>query len=68
MEMKVVAAPDRATLLHGGFDFCPGCGYGSVVLALAEIVDSLETREPPLFPCSTSAALISWLDIYRDRP
>lgn len=30
-----------------GFDFCPGCGYGTVLLALAETVTELET--PPVF-------------------
>ncbi len=45
--MKVVYEPARAVLGPDGFDFCPGCGYGSVVLALAELAATLD--RPPVF-------------------
>ncbi|HVC99960.1 MAG TPA: thiamine pyrophosphate-dependent enzyme [Candidatus Dormibacteraeota bacterium] len=32
---------------ESGFDFCPGCGYGSILLALTESVANLP--EPPVF-------------------
>jgi hypothetical protein len=45
--MKVVYEPAQAVLGPDGFDFCPGCGYGSVVLALAELAATLD--QPPVF-------------------
>ncbi|HZX56403.1 MAG TPA: hypothetical protein VFE86_17075, partial [Ilumatobacteraceae bacterium] len=45
--MKVVAEPNAAALAPHGFDFCPGCGYGSVLLALTEVVQQLTPR--PVF-------------------
>lgn len=47
--MKLVYEPDGAALGEGGFDFCPGCGYGSVVLELTEAVARLELEKPPIF-------------------
>ena len=35
------------TVGEHGFDFCPGCGYGSVLLALAEAAAGIEPR--PVF-------------------
>jgi pyruvate/2-oxoacid:ferredoxin oxidoreductase beta subunit len=40
--MRVIYAPPQPVLGATGFDFCPGCGYGSVVLALAEVAAALE--------------------------
>ncbi len=45
--MKVVAEPIAEALAPHGFDFCPGCGYGSVLLALTDVVREME--EPPVF-------------------
>jgi 2-oxoglutarate ferredoxin oxidoreductase subunit beta len=45
--MKVVAEPSVEALAPHGFDFCPGCGYGSVLLALTDVVAELEQR--PVF-------------------
>ncbi|HEY7625435.1 MAG TPA: thiamine pyrophosphate-dependent enzyme [Ilumatobacteraceae bacterium] len=45
--MKVVAEPSAEALAPHGFDFCPGCGYGSVLLALTDVVASLERK--PVF-------------------
>lgn len=45
--MKVVAAPNASALDPHGFDFCPGCGYGSVLLALSDVSAGLE--RPPVF-------------------
>jgi len=45
--MRVVYEPSQAVLGQDGFDFCPGCGYGSVVLALAEMATTLD--RPPAF-------------------
>jgi 2-oxoglutarate ferredoxin oxidoreductase subunit beta len=45
--MKVVAEPNAAALAPHGFDFCPGCGYGSVLLALTDVVEQLTPR--PVF-------------------
>jgi len=39
--MRTVSAPSRLVLGDEGFDFCPGCGYGSVLLALGEVVREL---------------------------
>jgi 2-oxoglutarate/2-oxoacid ferredoxin oxidoreductase subunit beta len=46
-DMKLVYEPARTALAPDGFDFCPGCGYGSVVLALADIAATLP--RPPVF-------------------
>jgi 2-oxoglutarate ferredoxin oxidoreductase subunit beta len=43
--MQVVHRPPTNALGDDGFDFCPGCGYGSILLALTECVQSLP---PPL--------------------
>jgi 2-oxoglutarate/2-oxoacid ferredoxin oxidoreductase subunit beta len=40
--MKVVYEPVQSALGQDGFDFCPGCGYGSILLALAEIAATLD--------------------------
>jgi 2-oxoglutarate/2-oxoacid ferredoxin oxidoreductase subunit beta len=45
--MRLVYEPSQAVLGQDGFDFCPGCGYGSVVLALAEMATTLD--RPPAF-------------------
>jgi 2-oxoglutarate ferredoxin oxidoreductase subunit beta len=45
--MKIVAQPPSATMGAEGFDFCPGCGYGSIVLAIAEAAATLP--RPPVF-------------------
>jgi 2-oxoglutarate/2-oxoacid ferredoxin oxidoreductase subunit beta len=45
--MKIVHQPPEAALGQEGFDFCPGCGYGSVVLALTEVAATLP--RPPVF-------------------
>lgn len=45
--MKLVLEPDQSALGKTGFDFCPGCGYGSVLLALTEAVQGLDV--PPVF-------------------
>ena len=45
--MKIVSAPSRLVLGDEGFDFCPGCGYGSILLALADVVAALD--RPPVF-------------------
>jgi 2-oxoglutarate/2-oxoacid ferredoxin oxidoreductase subunit beta len=45
--MRIVYEPSQAVLGQDGFDFCPGCGYGSVLLALAEIATALD--RPPVF-------------------
>ncbi len=45
--MKIVLQPPEATVGAHGFDFCPGCGYGTVLLALADAVTQMAT--PPAF-------------------
>lgn len=45
--MKVVAEPSAEALSPHGFDFCPGCGYGSVLLALTDVVAELDQK--PVF-------------------
>lgn len=45
--MRTVSRPPRLVLGDEGFDFCPGCGYGSILLALAEVVRELS--RPPVF-------------------
>ena len=45
--MKVVAEPSAEALAPHGFDFCPGCGYGSVLLALTDVVNDLQQQ--PVF-------------------
>jgi 2-oxoglutarate ferredoxin oxidoreductase subunit beta len=45
--MKIVYQPSQAALGQEGFDFCPGCGYGSIVLALTEVAATLP--RPPVF-------------------
>lgn len=45
--MKIVYEPAATVLGQDGFDFCPGCGYGSILLALAEIAATLD--RPPVF-------------------
>ena len=46
--MKVVYDPNEESLGPDGFDFCPGCGYGSVVMCLIEALQ--RSQEPdPLF-------------------
>lgn len=45
--MKIVLQPPKATVGEHGFDFCPGCGYGTVLLALAEAVAGIEPK--PVF-------------------
>jgi 2-oxoglutarate/2-oxoacid ferredoxin oxidoreductase subunit beta len=45
--VRIVYEPSQAVLGQDGFDFCPGCGYGSVLLALAEIATALD--RPPVF-------------------
>jgi len=45
--MKAVYTPDAKALGHAGFDFCPGCGYGSILLNLTEAVKEFEV--PPVF-------------------
>ena len=45
--MRTVSTPSRLVLGDEGFDFCPGCGYGSILLTLAEVVRELD--RPPVF-------------------
>jgi 2-oxoglutarate ferredoxin oxidoreductase subunit beta len=45
--MKLISSPPVKTLGAEGFDFCPGCGYGSIVLAIAEAAADLP--RPPVF-------------------
>lgn len=47
--MRTVYQPDGSTLHESGFDFCPGCSYGSIVLCLAEVIEQLSLDRPPLF-------------------
>src|SRR5450759_2844371 len=45
--VQVVYRPPKFALRESGFDFCPGCGYGSILLALTECVATLPER--PVF-------------------
>jgi 2-oxoglutarate ferredoxin oxidoreductase subunit beta len=45
--VKTVYQPDGKALGVEGFDFCPGCGYGSILLALTAVVR--EMAQPPVF-------------------
>ena len=45
--MRIVLQPPKATVGEQGFDFCPGCGYGTILLALADAVAEMETA--PVF-------------------
>ena len=44
--MKVVYEPDSRILGNDGFDFCPGCGYGSVVMCLTEALQRTGEADP----------------------
>ena len=45
--MKPIYTPDPRALGKEGFDFCPGCGYGSILLSLTEVVRKMV--QPPVF-------------------
>jgi 2-oxoglutarate/2-oxoacid ferredoxin oxidoreductase subunit beta len=47
--MRIVMQPDQGTLGPTGFDFCPGCGYGTVVLELTAAIENAKFDLPPLF-------------------
>lgn len=44
--MKVVYNPDNEILGSEGFDFCPGCGYGSIVMCLTEALEKAGETDP----------------------
>ena len=44
--MKVVYDPNTEILGPQGFDFCPGCGYGSVVMCLTEALQRAGESDP----------------------
>jgi 2-oxoglutarate/2-oxoacid ferredoxin oxidoreductase subunit beta len=40
--LRIVLQPPESIVGERGFDFCPGCGYGTVLLALADAVAGME--------------------------
>jgi 2-oxoglutarate ferredoxin oxidoreductase subunit beta len=40
--LRIVLRPPESIVGAHGFDFCPGCGYGTVLLALTDAVASME--------------------------
>jgi 2-oxoglutarate ferredoxin oxidoreductase subunit beta len=47
--VKVVYNPDTESLGPGGFDFCPGCGYGSIVMCMTEALQKAGEADPVFF-------------------
>jgi 2-oxoglutarate ferredoxin oxidoreductase subunit beta len=45
----MVYEPNADNLGPQGFDFCPGCGYGSIVMSLAEALERTNESEPIFF-------------------
>lgn len=40
--------------------FCPGCGHGSVLRAIAEAIDELKIQDRTVYGCDIGCSLLSW--------
>ena len=44
----------------GASKFCPGCGHGMILKALAFAIDELEIHEKTVFGCDIGCSLLAW--------
>ena len=52
--------PDAQNAEVGASKFCPGCGHGITLKALAKAVDELGIKQKTVFGCDIGCSLLAW--------
>lgn len=60
MEVVQPVMPQSWRIESKPHKFCPGCGHGSVLKALGEVIDELKIQDRVIFGCDIGCSLLAW--------